>query len=736
MGEIGVICHRTWAIGLLLAVGLAGCTKSGSNDLIPSRTATPTEPIHYSRALAPPILSLPPARSAGLSAPVLIRRLPPAPRAAGAPRREEGAISLNFDKASLRSVIDAVLGDALGVPYTVDERVDGVVTLISPQKLTRDEALDVLDGVLKANGATLIKGDDLYRVVLVANARQGLPGPRLGTDQPGFAISVYVARHTAAASLQRLIEPLYQIPGALQADPDHNLLLISGSAEERRALSEAARLFDQDWLANQSVGIFPLHHAKPKGFAEELRGVLSPGGTAAGVAPAPGVVPAQSTLRITPIERLNAVMVVTLQPEELDLAAEWVARLDQAGAGERQLHVYAVRYANAAPLARTLSRLFGGGGTETGSSALPSGTAGTRLGSANVAPPPSAATGVLPAGMGGNSGSANGFGSADHPLTPEGGADQADSADGGGGANGPRIIADSPTHSLMILANDGEFATIQEALEKLDAKPAQILIEATIAEVALNKELQFGVQYYLRGAHLAGSRTTGSVGFSTANSAVPLGETAPGFNGVIGTLSNPSVILNALNAVTDSRVLSSPQLLVSDSREAVLKVGTQTPLLTQQLNSNLVANSTLNSVEYHDTGIILRVLPRANDGDVVSLDIAQEVSAVVPTTTATLTPSITLRRIESSVTVQSGQTVMLGGLISENNALTRDAIPGLGDIPLLGELFGNRNDTRDRTELVVFITPHVLRDEEQAERLTRELMGRMQELSLPLDKAK
>lgn len=724
--------HRMTAIGLLLAFGLGGCANSGPGDILPRRHAAATDPLPYSHsaALPPetPRLAVPPS----LAQPILIKHLPPAPAAGGVIRREPGTIALNFEKATLRTVVDAVLGDALAVPYTVDERVDGIVTLVSPQKLSREEALEVLDGVLRMNGATLIKGTDLYRVVLAGNARQSLPAPRLGTDQPGFAITVYVARHTSASTLQRLIDPLYQIPGALSADPDHNLLLITGSAEERRALGDAARLFDQDWLADQSVGIFPLHHAKPKSFAEELRGVLTSSSATAGGS---GAAPSSTTLRITPIERLNAVMVLTLRPEELDLAAQWVARLDRAGAGERSLHVYGVRYASASSLAKTLSRLFGSG-AETGSSVLPQGTSGTRLGSANAAPASPAGTAgainnVGPGQSGGGAGT-SGFGSGDHPLSPEGG--EADLADSGGEAspNGPRIIPDATSHSLMIMANDSDYAIIQEALEKLDAKPAQVLIEATIAEVTLNKELQFGVQYYLRGTHLAGNQTA-SLGFTSATGSGALTETTPGFNGVIGTLTNPSVILSALNAVTDSRVLSSPQLLVSDSHEAVLKVGTQTPLLTQQVTSTLVANSQVNSVEYHDTGVILRVLPRANDGDVVSLDIAQEVSQVVPNSGATLTPSITLRRIESSVTVRSGQTVMLGGLISENNSLTRNAIPGLGDIPLLGELFGSRDDNRDRTELVVFITPHVLRDEEQTDRLTRELMERMQELRLPAD---
>lgn len=730
---------RIAALGLCLAAGLGSCANSRPSDLIPSRAAAPTEPLHYSRPAAPPVELPRPAPTPSLTQPVLIKRMPPAPNASGATRREAGTIALNFEKATLRSVVDAVLGDALGVPYTVDERVDGVVTLVSPQKLGREEALEVLDGVLRMNGATLIKSDDLYRVVLAGNARQSLPGPRIASDQPGYAITVYVARHTTASTLQRLIEPLYQIPGALSADPEHNFLLITGSAEERRALSDAARLFDQDWLAHQSVGIFPLHYAKPKALSEELRGVMTPGG---GGVSAPGANPGVgSALRITAVERLNAVMVVSLQPDDLDRAAEWVARLDQAGAGDRRLRVYSVRYAKVQPLAKTLAHLFGTGGNDSGSSSLPPGVAGTRLSTAAAAAAPPGvagpATGGPGAGLGGAGGQAQGgggFGSSDRPLS-DGNADQADSGADTGGTNGPRIVADEASHNLMILANDSEYAVIEEALSHLDAKPAQILIEATIAEVTLNKTLEFGVQYYLRGAHLAGDHQ-GSLGFTGADTVGPLAQNAPGFNGVIGSLANPSVVLSALNAVTDSRVLSSPQLLVTDSHEAVLKVGTQTPLLTQQLSSTLTGTSTVNSVDYHDTGVILRVLPRANDGDMVSLDIAQEVSQVVPTTTATLTPSITLRRIESSVTVQSGQTIMLGGMISDNNSLTRDAIPGLGDIPLLGELFGNRNDTRLRTELVVLITPHVLRDEDQAERLTQELMGRMKELRLPEDAAR
>ncbi len=685
-----------------------------------------------------PTLPPPPRQSPTpvLTQPVLVKRIPQIIRAGDAAHSEPGTISLNFDKASLRTVIDAILGDALGVPYTVDERVDGVVTLVSPQKLGREEALKVLDGVLRLNGATLIKGDNLYRVALIANARQNLGAPSLGVGQPGYAISVYVARHTAPATLQRLLDPLYQIPGALQADGENNLLLITGSVEERRALMDAARLFDQDWLANRSVGIFPLRYARPKALADELHGLIAPADAVGGGQAQSGA--GNGMIRVSPIERLNAVMVVTQQPEDLDLAASWISRLDQAGAGDRRLHVYSARYAQVDPLAKTLSRLFSSGGG--GSSLLPSGTAGTRLTSASSAAAPAGA-GPAQSQLSGAASSpqfagsssqtqgqtSGGLGSSDHPLGQTSDTDIADQGD----SSGPRIIADGPSHSLLILANASEYAMIEEALGRLDIRPVQVMIEATIVEVTLNKTLQYGVQYYLRGTKLL--EQDSSVGFNSGTS-VPISPIAPGFNAVLGSLSNPSIILSALDQVTQSKVLSAPQLLVTDSHEALLKVGTQTPLLTGQLTGTLTTNAPIQqSVEYHDTGVILRVLPHTNDTDMVSLDIAQEVSEVVPTTVATLTPDISERRIESSVTIQSGQTVLLGGLISESTSAGREGLPILSAIPGLGALFGDHTDSRLRTELIVFITPHVLHDGDDAQRLSDELVSRMPGLKPPED---
>jgi general secretion pathway protein D len=660
--------------------------------------------LNLSTAVPPPLLAASnPVMQATLVEPVIVRRAGTAlPRHAGSDAAAEATISLNFDKASLRTVIEAVLGDALQVPYTVDDRVEGTVTLVSPGKLTRDQALDALDGVLRMNNAALIRGEHLYRVVLAPNAR-----------------------HNSAVALQKLIEPLYQLAGAVSADRDHNLLIVTGGAEERRALFDAAKLFDQDWLSSQSIGLFPLRQAAPRQMAADLRGLF--GGT--------NGTPELPTIRFTAIDRLNAVLVVALDPSDLDRAASWIEKFDRAGAGERTLHVYPIHYAKVADLAKLLGKLFSsnGAGAESGNAALPPGTAGTRVSTAAVGTPAGVASGAIPASGAngsGQGGSASGFGSSDHALGKTDDATSESDQDSGGGGSGARVIADPASNTLLAMVNQSEARTLEEALVRLDAQPPQILIEATVVEVTLNKSLQFGVQYFLRGTKFAGQADS-SIGFTGSTSGT-VSTQAPGFNGVIGTLTNPSVIVSALDAVTDSKILSSPQLLVRDAHEAVLKVGTQTPLLTQQA-TNLTTSTPaiVQTVEYHDTGVILRVLPRANEADMVSLDISQEVSQVVANATTPLAPDIDDRRLESSVTIRSGQTVMLGGLISENNSLNSDGLPILSSLPGIGPLFGTKTDTRIRTELVIFITPHILRSSDDARQLTEELTNRLTAIKPP-----
>ncbi len=680
---------------------------------------------------------------------VIIRGIARARVAAHEPATSAGgSIQLNFAKADLPSVVDAILGTALGVPYSVDPRVNGTVTLVSQRPMGRDEALEVLDGVLRMNSATLIRGDSMYRVVPIEGAHQKTGGLHPATARvPGYAVSVYVPSYTAAASLQGLIDPLYKAAGAVQADAEHNLLMITGGIEERRALLEAARLFDQDWLAGRSVGIFPLSEARPQAIVDELQDVLGESGKDG------------SALRITPIERLNAVMVVAVSGKILDRAAEWVRQLDRAGAGERTLHVYYLQHAKARDVGRLLTQLFGKGttgGFDSGSSVLPPGTRGAHI--ATAANLPSLATpagtpasgmgtGAMPApGLGGGMAAAPGMAAASPqtgPATPGAGGgfaargfsdsagqgeDLADLTDNGsGGDDGPRIVPDLRSNVLAIMATAQEYQIIEAALGKLDVMPAQVLIEATIAEVVLNRTLQYGVQYFLRGRVF--KQKGSSLGLSDDIPIPGLMGKYPGANAILGPITDPSVVISALDEVTTVKVISSPQVVVTDAHEAVVSVGTKVPLLTQQAVSTISAGSPMvNNVEYHDTGVILKVMPRINAAGVVTMDVVQEVSTVVPSPTDPLTPNIDQRRIESSVAVRSGQTVVLGGLIAEDASDGRSGVPILSTLPVFGPLFGQNSEAHRRTELIIFITPHVVRSSEDAHRLTDELMGRMRSM--------
>jgi general secretion pathway protein D len=284
-----------------------------------------------------------------------------------------------------------------------------------------------------------------------------------------------------------------------------------------------------------------------------------------------------------------------------------------------------------------------------------------------------------------------------------------------------RIVADEKNNALVIFARPRDYRMIEEAIKRLDVVPLQVLIEATIAEVTLNHDLQYGVQWFLKGGSSSGT-------FSNLESGV-IASVFPGFNYVLKQ-SNVNVVLNALSAVTNVNVVSSPQILVLDHHVATLQVGDQVPIPIQQAQSTLVPGAPLiNTVEYRDTGVILRVSPRVNSNGLITLDIVQEVSDVTKTTTSNIdAPTIQQRRVQSTVTVQDGETIALGGLIRENRTDSRNGIPGLARIPVLGALFGSTDDSRDRTELLILLSPRVVHDAAEARTLTEELRGRLHAL--------
>jgi general secretion pathway protein D len=291
-----------------------------------------------------------------------------------------------------------------------------------------------------------------------------------------------------------------------------------------------------------------------------------------------------------------------------------------------------------------------------------------------------------------------------------------------------RIIADDVKNALVILATPKDYRLVEAALKKLDITPLQVLVEATILEVVLNDALRYGVEWFFK----AGNNELIFSARSLAEGAL-LSPVLPGFTYFLQT-SDIRAIVNALDQVTTVNVLSAPQLFVLDNETATLQVGDQVPISTQSAQSTISADAPIvNSVEYRDTGVILAVTPRVNSGGLVTLDVVQEVSNVNQQTTSNIStlqnsPVIAQRRLESTVAVQSGGTVALGGLIRDAQAATSSGLPFLSRVPFIGWLFGQRSDTAERTELLVLLTPRVVSNQQEALRLTDEVKRRMTNL--------
>ena len=635
-----------------------------------------------------------------------------------------GEITLNVVDAELREVVRLVLEDALGANYVIDPSVGGRITVQTTRPLAAADLVPTLDAILRMNGAALIQSGDLFQVVPIEQALTSGPvadvHPVAGARLPGFTVTVVPLRFVAATELAQLLEPFAPPGGTIGVDAARNLLILAGTAEQLATLQDMVAIFDVDWMQGMSFGLFPLETAGAAQLAVELDQIF--GDTAEG--PLAGVV------RVVPIERLNAVLVVTSQPAYLDQAERWIKRLDREGEGEEpEVYVYAVQNARATNLAEVLGEIFGARATTVGAPSLLTpgleptelrSTQGFELGAAQTGSERNqetepAAPRERPLSQARTRASATARPLAARALAASETTPESDI----------RIIADDTTNSLVIQAKPREYRKIQQALEKLDVLPLQVLIEATIAEVTLSNELRYGVEWFFRSGDFR-------VAFSQGLSALP-SSIFPGFSALFSS-SDVRILLNALEEVTDVNVISSPQLLVLDNQTARLQVGDQVPITVQQATSVTNPDAPIvNSVELRDTGVILTVTPRVNVNGLVILEIQQEVSNVVRAETLTVselsTPTINQRQISSTVAVQTGETVALGGLITDNRDRSTSGLPILSRIPIIGALFGTRSSSTQRTELLVLLTPSVIGNQVEARAATNELRRRMRGLN-------
>jgi general secretion pathway protein D len=654
---------------------------------------------------------------------------------------------LNFENAPVATVAKVILGDVLGVGYTIDPRVQGTVTMASVRPIAKADALYVLENALRMSNVALVRDRaNGYRLLPTNEAGPG-GLDRNGAGEAGQGISVIPLRYVSAQTVFKLLDAFGVKANTLRPDTGRNTLIITGSGSDRKAAIDTILSFDADWMRGQSVGIFPVRNSSPEPVISEIEKIMDSG--EGGLS--------QSVIKFQAIGRLNSILVVSQKPEYLKRAGVWIARLDKSDTDGVNLKAYPLRYGNSKQIVTLLNDMLTGRGSASsldsaasqispGGGISMSSSGGGAVAALSGLPPNTGASGAYPLAAGGG-----GFGRSAPVVSPGPGpgasAAVQDTQSGTGGSLGGgarpaggilpnvRITADVTNNAVLVYADQESHRIVEQTIRQIDRPQRQIAIEATIAEVTLNDQLNYGVQFFLASKKGSISNTISGVSPSATGIDLPatavdaaagalLGRVLPGFNFLIGSENSPRVILDALHGITNVKVLSNPSLVVLDNQTATLQVGDQVPFSTGTATVLTANNTVVNTIDYKNTGIILRVQPRANSNGNVVLDIEQEISNVAAGA-PTLTPTISQRRVKSSIAVTSGQTVLLAGLISETENKQRQGIPLLDSLPGVGDTFSHQTTSRARTELILFIRPTVIKDSVDAHVIAEEMRTKM-----------
>ena len=674
------------------------------------------------------------------------------PQGGALAERDDGGGSgydLNFENAPVATVAKVILGDVLNVGYTIDPRVQGTVTLASVRPVPKADAVYVLENALRMSGVALVKDRTGYRLLPAPEAGPG-GIDRSASGEAGQGITVVPLRYTSAQNIFKLLDAFGVKASTMRADNSRNTLIVSGSGTDRATAVDTILSFDADWMRGQSVGIFPVRNSAPEPVISEIEKIMDSGEGGMG----------QNVIKMQPIARLNSILVVSQKPEYLKRAQTWIARLDRSDTDGVNLKSYPLRYGNSKVVVSMLNDMLLNQ-SSTGNTSLDSASSQVAPGaglSTSSSGNPVAALSALPTAAAGAATPVTGpagsaLGARPAPAASPAPAQAQGQDNGFGGLGGSssksgttpilqnvRITADVTNNAVLVYANQDAQRIVEQTIRQIDRPQRQIAIEATIAEVTLNDQLNYGVQYFLASrkgsisntiSGVSNAAAVGSGAVEAASNAVNaaggalLGRVLPGFNFLVGSENSPRVILDALHSVTDVKVLSNPSLVVLDNQPATLQVGDQVPFSTGTATVLTANNTVVNTIDYKNTGIILRVLPRANANGNVVLDIEQEISSVAAGSANSLTPTISQRRVKSSIAVTSGQTVLLAGLISETENKQRQGIPVLDSIPGVGDAFSHQTNARARTELILFIRPTVIKDGVDAHFIAEQMRSKM-----------
>ena len=656
--------------------------------------ANPARPEGGQEGGSPPLPELPSrvAKKQG----GLVTPLRPSARQDGQERQK---VVLNFDKAEIGQVINQIASAHLKVNFVLDPTLRGQMSLYIDGEYTPNELLDVLDRSLRANGMDMVLKGDVY-VVQPLKAADGTAELAGTFDDPGQdgnpAVIVYRMRFIPAAQALKVVRAFVAPERAVIEEPMTNSLIFVEDPDRASSVIGLLKALDVDVLRETGMQIVPLKALEPSEAAKSMEAVMGRLGYLK-----------QSTLSagtvFIPLEHFRGVLVLSQSQEMLETAVQWLEALDVKGqdAGE-QVHVYFVENGLAKEMAGILNSIYSRDGEAGG------GGGGGGL------------TQQIVAAVEGSEAAP----ASESPQTSDGSA-------GTAGLSGPvRIIADEQNNAIIVRASQTDYERILITIRSLDIMPRAVMIEVLIAEVTLNDDLNYGVQWFFRnGMSIGGKAGTGGGGLDVNPISGTLAATSSGFSAFWSSLDGDvGALVNLLSSKTDVNVLSTPTLLAADNKEATFVVGGREPVLMQQ-SQETTSSSTpiINTIKYEETGLILTVKPHINSGGLVRIDVKQTLRAVDEAVTEGInSPRFTERNIETSLIARDGKTVLIGGIIRQDGNTAHSGVPLLKDVPILSPFFSTRKQSAQRTELLIAITPYIVKGE--SDLAAREFIQRLSEI--------
>ncbi len=613
------------------------------------------------------------------------------------PQPNRGDVVLNFDNADLYEVVRTI-GEILQLNYIVDPNVRGRVTINTAGRLTRDELFPVFFQILEANGLTAVKEGNLYKIIRMKEAPQFPLSSRKGDKAvvaPGerMVIQIIPLRFISSQEMTRLITPFVSAGGTIVSHIDSNTLLVVDKASNIEKILRLTEVFDIDLFKNVGHRFFRLRYVDAEEAGKSVNEIIA---SYAGAA--------KEEIKIIPLQRINSLLLISKQSNIFSIVQSFINELDVPIEDDQpRIFVYSVKNGASSELATLLNSVFSETSTEK-----------SKKEPAPEAEQPQYRGRTTPELF---------------PETPPRQervatvAGERISAEGSGTLKGDiKITPDEVRNSLIIEATPRDYRIIETILSSIDVLPRQVLIEVTIAEIALDSSNELGIEWrfdrgtdFVSGLQSGATLGAGGINFSYA---------------ILDETKRWLATVSALASKGKVNILSSPSVLASDSKEARIDVSTEVPVATSTYtyDSGRVDNLIETSIQYRNTGVILSVTPHINEFGLVSMDVNQEVSEQAGLVNVGLVeqrPSFFKRTVNTTLTVKNGQTIVIGGLIRENKSENYSGMPCVGDVPVLSYLLGKRSQTSDKTELIIFITPKVIATLEDVDIVSEEFRDRI-----------